>query len=52
MYGYIDLIAPNRLYTLKSGVTSLGAVWRELKGMANCGIIRLSDNKIIYQRGQ
>lgn len=49
MYGFIDLSNPSRLYTLK-GASTLPQVWRELRGMAHVGIIRLSDNRLIWRR--
>lgn len=50
MYGYIDLLAPDRVHTLKTGRTSLGQVWRQIKGMGNCGIVRLADSRLIWRR--
>ena len=50
MYGFIDLDAPQQIYTRKTGVTTLVEVWREIETMANCGIVRLADSTIIYKR--
>jgi hypothetical protein len=50
MYGYIDLAAPERVYTARSGGSTLGQVWRQIRGMGNCGIVRLADNRLIWRR--
>jgi hypothetical protein len=50
VYGFVDLACPSRVYTLKAGVTSLGDVWRHIRRMGNVGIVRLSDNRLIWRR--
>jgi hypothetical protein len=49
MYGWIDRAAPSRLYSRPDA--SLGDVWRELVGVGNVAIVRLSDNAVIARRG-
>lgn len=50
VYGYIDLAASERVYTARSGGSTLGQVWQQIKGMGNCGIVRLADNRLIWRR--
>lgn len=49
-YGYFDLSYPDRVHH-RDGYTSLGEVWREIRGMAYVGIVHLDTNREIYKRG-